>query len=157
MQKILLGSIVSMVIACNANKGEQPAQVVDKQKIKEEIQAKEDEFASVYNGNEIKNIGYYDDSAITFFPNRAPLVGRIAIINFLTSDLTSNSDRLSFETNDVFVSADGNQVVEIGHFKLVDSVNAIINSGNYMSLFEKKNGKYVCLRDMSASELPLNK
>ena len=54
-----------------------------------------------------------------------------------------NSNKISFKTNDVFVSSDGNQVVEVGYFKLVDSANTIINTGNYMSLFEKRNGKYV--------------
>ena len=61
---------------------------------------------------------------------------------------------ISFKTNDVFVSSDGNQVVEIGYFKLVDSANAVINTGNYMSLFEKRDGKYVSVRDMSASDIP---
>jgi hypothetical protein len=70
--------------------------------------------------------------------------------------LISNSDKLSFKTNEVFPSSDGNQIIEIGYFKLVDSANAIINTGNYMSLFEKRDGKYVCLRDMSASDIPSN-
>jgi len=48
-------------------------------------------------------------------------------------------------------------VVEIGAFKLVDSLNNLINSGNYMSLFEKRNGKYVAVRDMSASDMPFRK
>ena len=129
--------------------------MVDKEQIKKDIQAKEDEFAAVYNSGQLKNIGYYADDATSFFPNRPPLVGKEAIVNFLKSDLDSNTDKLSFITNEVFVSNDGNQVVEIGYFKLVDSANAIINTGNYMSLFEKRNDKYVCLRDMSASDIPV--
>ena len=54
-----------------------------------------------------------------------------------------------------FPSTDGNQIVEVGYFKLSDSSNAVINTGNYMSLFEKRNGKYVCLRDMSTSDMPI--
>jgi ketosteroid isomerase-like protein len=150
---VFLGCISSMVISCNAKKDETP--VVDKEQIKKEIQAKEDEFAAVYNSGQLKNIGYYADDATTFFPNRPPLVGREAIINFLKSDLDSNTDKLSFVTNEVFVSNDANQVVEVGYFKLVDSANAIINTGNYISLFEKRNDKYVCLRDMSASDIPV--
>jgi hypothetical protein len=45
-------------------------------------------------------------------------------------------------------------VVELGYFKVTDSANATVNSGNYMSLFEKRDGKYVTLRDMSASDMP---
>jgi len=68
--------------------------------------------------------------------------------------LDSNSNKISFKTNEVFVSNDGNQVVEVGYFKVVDSANTTINSGNYMSLFEKRDGKYVTVRDMSASDMP---
>ncbi len=136
--------------------GETSAPVtVDKEQIKKEIQAKEDEFAALYDSGQLKDIGYYADDATSFFQNRPPLVGKDSIVAFLRSDLNANSNIISFKTNDVFVSSDGNQVVEVGYFKLVDSASTIINTGNYMSLFEKRNGKYVCVRDMSASDIPL--
>jgi ketosteroid isomerase-like protein len=153
---LLICSIYALVISCNARKEEPAVVVVDKEQIKKDIQAREDEFAAVYNAGEMKNIGYYADDATSFYPNRAPLVGRPAIVDFLKTGLISNTDKLSFKTNEVFPSNDGNQIIEIGYFKLVDSANAIINTGNYMSLFEKRNGKYVCLRDMSASDIPAN-
>ena len=148
---IFLGCVSSLVISCN--QPEAPA--VDKDQVKKDIQARENEFAAVYNSGQLKNIGYYSDSAISFFPNREPLVGKKAIVDYLTSDLDSNTDKISFNTNEVFVSKDGNQVLELGSFKLVDSANTTLNSGNYMSLFEKRDDKYVCLRDMSASDMPL--
>jgi ketosteroid isomerase-like protein len=148
---IFLGYLSSLVISCN--QPEAPA--VDKDQVKKDIQARENEFAEVYNSGHLKNIGYYSDSAISFFPNREPLVGKKAIVDYLTSDLDSNTDKISFNTNEVFVSKDGNQVLELGSFKLVDSANTTLNSGNYMSLFEKRDDKYVCLRDMSASDMPL--
>jgi len=64
----------------------------------------------------------------------------------------SIGNEITFTTNDVFVSNDGNQVVEVGYFNLVDSTKSTINSGNYMVLFEKRNGKYVSVREMSTSE-----
>jgi len=151
---VFLACISALVISCNAKNDEPATSVVDKDQIKKEIQARENEFAEIYNSGQLKNIGYYADNATSFFPNRAPLVGRDSIVNFLKNDLISNTDKLSFNTNEVFVSSDGNQVVEVGNFKLVDSSNATINTGNYMSLFEKRNDKYVCLRDMSASDMP---
>jgi hypothetical protein len=80
------------------------------------------------------------------------LVGKPAIIAFFESDLGAKTDKISFKTNEVFPSNDGELVVEIGSFKVVDSANNPINSGNYMTLFQKRNGKYVALRDMSASD-----
>src|SRR5579863_869862 len=150
---VCLSCIAAWLISCNEKK-EEPAQVVDKEQIKKDIQAREDEFASVYNAGEMKSIGYYADDAISFYPNRAPLMGKQAIVDFLKSDLISNTDKPLFKTNEVFPSNDGNQVIEIGSFQLMDSANTVINTGNYMSLFQKTNGKYVCLRDMSASDNP---
>src|SRR3954451_24332144 len=150
---ISLGCIIGFVCACTAKK-EAPV-VIDKEQIKKEIQAKEDSFAALYNTGEVRNIGYYADDATSFFQNRAPLVGKEAIVTFLKNDIISRSDRISFKTNEVFVSGDGNQVVEIGSFKVVDSANNPLNTGNYMSLFVKRNGKYVAVRDMSASDMPI--
>jgi hypothetical protein len=82
-------------------------------------------------------------------------VGKTAIVEFLKSDLVSNTNKISFKTNEVFPSSDGNLVVEIGYYSVVDSTNTPINTGNYISLFEKRNGRYVCLRDMSASDMPV--
>ena len=146
--------MMSLLISC-AGKTAEPAVVIDKEQIKKEIQAKEDEFAALYNNAEVKDIGYYADDAITFFQNKPAIVGKDAIVDFLKSDLVANTNKISFKTNEVFVSGDANQVLEVGYFTVVDSTNTPINSGNYMSLFEKREGKYVCVRDMSASDRPL--
>lgn len=152
---ILVSGLFSLLIACTPKTTQPSATVVDKEQIKKEIQAREDEYAQIYNSGELKDIGYYADDAISFFQNREPLVGKQAIIEFLISDLNNNSDKISFVTKEVFVGTDGKYVLEIGYYKVVDSTNTPINTGNYMSLFEKRNGKYVCLRDMSASDMPL--
>jgi ketosteroid isomerase-like protein len=159
--KILIGVILlclmSLLTACNTKKAEPTAAVIDKEQIKKEIQAKENEFAETYNSGIAKSIGYYADDAITFTQNRAPLVGKAAIVEYLMADLNpaTKSNKISFTTNEVFVSNDGNQVVEIGYYKVVDSTNTAVNTGNYMVLFEKRDGKYVSVRDMSASDIPL--
>lgn len=152
---VLFSCLISLITACNTKKAEPMAVVIDKEQIKMEIQAKENEYAALYNAGEIKDIGYYAEDATTFYQNRAPLVGKTAIVEFLKSDLNSNSNKITFTTNEVFVSNDGEQVVEIGYYSVVDSTNTAINTGNYMSLFVKRDGKYVSLRDMSTSDMPL--
>src|SRR5205085_12267063 len=137
---ILFGCTVGLLCACGAKKVD-PAMAVDKDQIKKEIQAREDSFASVYNSGEVRSIGYYADDAISFFQNRAPLVGKQAIVAFLKNDLAANTNKISFKTKEVFVAADGNQVLEVGGFSVVDSANAPVNTGNYMTLFEKRKGK----------------
>jgi ketosteroid isomerase-like protein len=157
IKNVSLTCLMALLFACNdkaEKKEDTPPQAVDKEQVKREIQAKEDQFAEVYNGGVVKEIGYYAEDATSFFQNREPLVGRPAIIEFLKADVGSNKNKISFQTNEVFVSNDGNMVLEIGAFKVVDSVSTILNKGNYMSFFEKRNGKYVSVRDMSASDMP---
>jgi ketosteroid isomerase-like protein len=149
---VLLIYAASLLVACSSKKAE-PA-LVDKEQIKQEIQAKENEYAATYNAGEVKNIGYYAEDAISFSQNKAPLVGKAAIVEYLKAGL-GKSNKLSFTTNEVFISNEGNEVLEIGSYTLVDSTNTTINSGNYMSLFVKRDGKYVCLRDMSTSDRPI--
>ena len=143
-----------LVIGCSPKK----EVVIDKEQIKKEIQAKEDEFAATYNAGEMKYIGYYAEDATTFAQNSPPLVGKTAIVEYLKAniDSLSKSNKISFTTNEVFVSNDGTHVLEIGYYKVVDSTNTVVNTGNYMSLFVKRDGKYVSLRDMSTSDRPLD-
>ena len=153
----LLLCLLSLMIACSPKKEGSEATVVDTAQIKKEIQAKENEFAAGYNARELRNIGYYADDATSFSQNRAPLIGKQAIVEYYQSNIDSipKSNIISFTTNEVFVSNNGNQVVEIGYYKVINAANSIVNSGNYMSLFVKRDGKYVSLRDMSTSDRPL--
>lgn len=146
----LAGCAISLLYACNQQNN--ASATVDKEQIKKEIQAKEDSFAAVYNSGQLRDIGYYAPDATSYLQNTAPLVGKPAITAFLQSDLAGNTDKISFQTSEIFPSNDGELVVELGHFTVVDSANNPVNSGNYMALFQKRDGKYVVLRDMSTSD-----
>jgi len=147
--------IILLVASCNSKQEEAASAAVDKEQIKKEIQAKEDEFAAAYNAGRKDSIGYYAEDAKVFYQNREPLAGKKAILEFLMASIDSNSRKILFITNEVFPSNDGNMVVEVGYYKVMDTAGTAINTGNYMTLFEKRNGRYVCVRDMSASDMPL--
>lgn len=148
--RTVLAAFCVLLVSCNTKKEENA--VIDLKEVKKQIQAKENEYAATYNAGQLKEIGYYAEDAITFYQNRPPIIGKDARYEFLKSDLTNNTNTISFETKEVFVSHDGNMVVEVGYYKVTDSINNPINTGNYMSYFEKRDGKYVCVRDMSASD-----
>ncbi|HEU4858576.1 MAG TPA: nuclear transport factor 2 family protein, partial [Chitinophagaceae bacterium] len=83
---VLLSCMMSLMISCSDSKKEgNAATAIDKEQIKKEIQAKEDEFAATYNAREIKDIGYYADDATSFFQNMPALIGKEAIVEFLKS------------------------------------------------------------------------
>jgi len=152
---IVLTAILVSVNACTPKQEEPAAVVIDKEQIKKEIQAREDEFAEVYNSGKIRYIGYYAEDATVFHQNKAPLVGKDAIVAYLEEDIASNTNTISFKTDEVLVSNDGNHVLEVGSYIVKDSVNVPINTGNYMCYFEKRDGKYMCVREMSSSDMPL--
>ena len=113
-------------------------------------------FADAYNNRNQDAIVYYANDAITYSQNAAALVSKKEIDKSMMEDIKSFPEgfKLSNTTNEVHVSSDGNQVVEVGLYKVTDSTNTVIKSGNYISLFEKRDGKYICIRDMAASNIP---
>jgi ketosteroid isomerase-like protein len=157
--KILKGGLViltmTLFMGCNEKK-EAPVVAVDKDAIKTEIQAMEDAFAMAYNSRNTDGIMYYADDAISFSNGKKPLQGKSAIHESMKEDLMTfpKGATISFETKEVHVANDGNQVVEIGGYTVVDSTNTKKMSGNFMSLFEKRDGKYICIRDMGISDMP---
>ena len=158
--KILIGGllmfILTLSVACNQKKEEPTAAVpvVDIEQIKAEIQAVENAFAEVYNTRNIDSLTYYADDATSYFNGKMPLVGKEAIHQSMKEELANfvKGDKISFETKEIYVANDGKHVMEIGAFKFVDSTGAKLRSGNYFSLFEKRDGKYKCVRDMGNSE-----
>jgi len=152
-----LATMALLVLACTPKKEEAAAApAVDKDKIKAEIQAMEDAFAASYNAGKADGIMYYADDAKSYSQNKEPLDGKTAIENYIKEDMKTfpKGAKLAFMAEDVFPSSDGNQVVEIGNYKMTDSTNTVKASGHYISLFEKRDGKYLCVRDMGASDMP---
>ncbi len=156
LKGIALGGLFLLMGSCNSNEEKSIAVEIDKAQIKTDIQARENQFAEIYNSGEIKKIGYYADDAVTFYQNMTPLRSKEERMEFFEMDISTNSNKISFTTIDVFPSNDGVQVLEIGYYTVVDSTNTAVNTGNYMSLFEKRDGQYVCLRDMSASDMSID-
>jgi ketosteroid isomerase-like protein len=155
---LTLGLIVvlaTLSFSCN-KKSEETASAppIDKEKIKMEIQAIENTFAEHYNSRNADSITYYADDAKSFFIGREPISGKEAILEYLNNDIKGikSGIKFSFTTNEVFVSNDGQMVTEIGAYALTDSTNTKVDGGNYFSVFEKRNGKYVSVRDIAASD-----
>lgn len=159
LKSVALGVMIALAVACQPKKEEAKAveaPVVDKEKIKAEIASMETVMANMYNIRSVASEEYYDENATSFSQNKPPLVGKFAIDSSIKEDLATfpKGDVISFEVNEIFPSSDGNQVVEIGSYKVVDANGEVKFKGNYMSLFQKKDGKYVCIRDMGASDMP---
>lgn len=154
----LLIVIMSVMVACDQKK-EVPAVMVDKEAIKTEIQAMENAFAEAYNNGTTDGINYYAEDAVSFSNGKMPLEGKKAIHESMKTELLTfpKGAKIAFETQEIHPSNDGNMIVEIGGYKVTDSTGTKLNSGHFMSLFEKKDGKYICIRDMGNSDMPVAK
>ena len=155
MKKMILHSgiiivLLTLFVACNQEK-EKPA--IDKEKIKSEIQAIEDKFAAVYSNRTLDSLTYYADDAVSYFVGQKPISGKDAIHKFIEDDLKEFplGAKIINETIEIYVTADGNNVAEIGAYKQVDSTGKILQNGHFFSFFAKRDGRYVCVRDMATA------
>jgi len=117
--------------------------------IRTEIQALEDAYAAglkAKNANAI--VMYYADDAVSMVNNAPIAVGHDALLKMLQENIdrdTTNATE-SFEVVDIFAA--GDLVVETGKAIYKDPEGNVTKTGKYMSLFEKRDGRYVCIRDI---------
>ena len=158
MKNRILNSIVFMAVFAFAIgcKPKTTEVAIDKEQIKNDIQAMENKMAEMYNNRDLMGEEYYADDAHSFSQNKPPLVGKLDIDKSIKEDLAQfkKGNQIAFVANEIFPSSDGNQVLEVGSYRVSDSTATAIYTGNYMAYFEKRDGKYVCVRDMAASDRP---
>lgn len=146
-------SIISALLlsACSAPE----TKTIDVEKLKPEIQAMEDAFAAAEKAKDAAGVAaYYSDDAVSYSRNAEPLSGKAAIkakiAERLAKDTTGNHD--VYKIVDLF--AEGNMAVEIGSWSVVSPSGVEVEKGHYLSYFQKRDGKYVCVRDMNVTSTP---
>jgi uncharacterized protein (TIGR02246 family) len=152
-QKAIYIAVSALIISsCSNEKG---VTTVDLETAKSEIQSMEDAFAAAEKAKDADKIAaYYSDDAISYGRNRAPEVGKAAIkeslAKRLAADTTGNTN--VYKVVDLF--GDSDMLVEIGSWTEMSPAGAEVNKGHYMSYFQKRDGKWVCVRDMNVTSSP---
>lgn len=138
---------------------EEVTPVVDVEAIKMEIQSLENMYANAANANDVDAVmEFYADDVVSYPTDKLPISGKESLRESLKKDFEESKNmKVSFLVKDIFPSNDAEQVVEIGEFTVKDSTSTTIYHGHYMCLFKKRDGKYVCVRDMAASDMPRKK
>lgn len=142
----LLAFAVSVFALASCQKNLPPAP--DLAKIRTEIQGMENAFAEAWNArNAAAVVAYYADDAVSLADKSPILTGKEAILKRQEEQFASDTTKMtvSFEVMDIY--ATGDLVVETGKSTFKDASGAVVLTGKYMSLFEKRNGKYLCIRD----------
>jgi uncharacterized protein (TIGR02246 family) len=131
----------------------QPAKP-DMDKIRVEIQAMEDAYAAGLKAKDAEAVlAYYADDAVSLVNNAPVASGRDALLSMIQKNIANDTTNTteSFEVVDIFAA--GDLVVETGKATNKDAYGNVVKTGKYMSLFEKRNGKYVCIRDIYNEDL----
>ncbi len=117
--------------------------------IRTEIQALEDAYAAALKAKDANAVlAYYAEDAVSMVNNAPAASGRDALLKMAQDDIAGDTTNttVTFEVVDIF--AGGDLVVETGKATHKDPEGTVTRTGKYMSLFEKRDGKYVCIRDI---------
>ena len=152
----LFGFLAFTALVLSACATTEKKEVIDMEKVRAEIQAMEDAYAAGEKAKDADAVAaYYSDDAISYSRNEQPLSGKAAIraniADNIAKDTTENYN--VYKVVDLF--AEGNIAVEIGSWTEFDSSGNEKDNGNYMSYFQKRDGKYICVRDMSTTTSPV--
>lgn len=142
---LLLATVAACTIFFSSCQEQKP----DLAQIKSEIQELENSYANGLNTKDANAvIVYYADDAVSM-PNNQPAVsGRDAILKMIQQEIAGDTTNavVSFETVDVFAA--GEFVTETGKGISKDADGNVLKTSKYVALFEKRDGKYVCIRDI---------
>ncbi len=152
----LIGILVITALTFSACTTTEKKETVDLEQIKVEIQAMEDAYAAGEKAEDADAVAaYYSDDAISYSRNKQPLNGKAAIRENIASNIASDTTGNYSVYKIVDLFADGDTAVEIGSWTNFDSSGNEVENGHYMSYFQKRDGKYICVRDMSTTTSPV--
>ncbi len=118
-------------------------------KLKAEIQALESSWAAADNARNANAVAaFYADDAVSLANNKPMLMGKAAIQKDVAESISKRvkGSTVSYDIMDVF--GNENTVTEVGKETVKDSAGKVISTGKYMAIWEKRNGKFICIRDI---------
>jgi len=151
------------IIGCNETANDETSDVTpdstqntttDPAKLKEEIQAVETAWANSDNARDVKAVAaFYADDAVTLDNNQPMISGRAAIDKNVETYLGKRPKGVTtvYEAMDVFGCDD--YATEVGKITRKDSTGKTIYTGKYMAVWEKRDGKWICIRDIGNDDV----
>ena len=121
----------------------------DAAQVRAEIEAIETRWAAAMNAKDINALmDLYAEDAISLPDGKPALVGKTAIRKAQEAEFAQPAKYASvaFTTTDVYPQ--GNFVTEVGKSEFTDAAGKVVMGGKYIAIFEKQNGKYVCVREI---------
>lgn len=158
-KRIIITTVASLILlSCNKDKKDATATgeaTPDKEIIRSEIQALEDGYANSMNAKNTDGLNaYYAEDAQSYLTGKSVVTGKTAILQAAKEDFSKlpEEGKIEYTMTDLFISNDGEQVVEVGSYRASDKSGALRRKGNFMATFAKREGKYVCIRDIDSPQ-----
>ncbi len=141
----VVGVILLFASSCTSP-SEAPAPL-DMDQIKADLQAMEDAYAVAQNAKDAEGVvAYYAEDAVNLPDGEPPIVGKAAILERIKAEMNDTSSAtIAFEVVNVWAA--GDIAVEVGK-STVTTADGSTHTGKYVSIFEKRDGKYICVRDI---------
>ncbi len=117
--------------------------------IKAEIQTLENAWAVADNARDTDAVmAFYAEDAISMSNNSPMLSGKAAIRKEISKSLAKRpkGNVIMYDVMEVF--GDENTITETGKSNVSDSTGNVIYTGKYMAIWQKRDGKYICIRDI---------
>ena len=148
---LILGILYLSIVSCTT---QGLSDAPDLTQIKAEIQAMEDAFATASNAKNAEAVvAYYADDAVSMPNDQTTATGKAAILELIKGNMAKDTigSTVVFEVLDI--KAAGDLAIEAGK-STSTAANGKVTTGKYVSIFEKRNGKYVCIRDIYNNDAP---
>ncbi len=137
-----------------AEPAEQKAVKPDLAALKAEIQSLENAWATADNARDANALAaFYAEDAVTMSNNKPMIAGKAAILKDIEASIAKRAkgSTISYEIMDVY--AGENTATETGKTTVKDSTGKVTYTGKYMAVWEKRNGKYLCIRDIGNDDV----
>ncbi len=121
----------------------------DPAQLKKEIQEQETAWSNADNARDVNAVAaFYADDAISLATDKPMLVGNAAIKKDIEESMAKRpkGSKLSYDVMDAYGNDD--HVAEVGKTTRMDSTGKVTSTGKYMAIWEKRNGKWICIRDI---------
>ena len=150
---VLLAPAIFLIPSCKEGTATVDVDDLNMDSVKAEITALEEGFSKASNARDVDGVAaYYADDAHSLAAGEPTWVGKDAIKEGIKREMAMDTtgSTISFTTTGVW--ACGEYATETGTSTVTDKSGKVIRSGKYMTLFEKRNGKYVAIRDIWNSD-----
>jgi uncharacterized protein (TIGR02246 family) len=142
--------IIAVSLAAVAGCAKPAAPAVDAAADAEAVRAVNHAWFAAYKAADADALAaLYAEDAVLLAPGAAAVSGRAAIREFYAKDTAASASaglsNVEGATSDVGISGDG--AFQSGAFTVADASGATVDTGKYLTVFKRQDGKWMIIRD----------